>query len=200
MPWICPECGFKNEDAAPLCVCGYHAQELDAISSADWESPTSIKSDERDLEEPPTIIESGTPPPPKAKPRNLKMKMPEKPAEKHAAPKRDKAGAEIILKEIDAWKFSYSPADHCIYIGTPALHPFRLTLTMDDLEKWLEFMYEQSGSGKSLRQPQLSGNDILEIIENIDTIIESKKSKIKLHFSAEELQNMADIINKKLSE
>ncbi|MDA8431336.1 MAG: hypothetical protein M0Z60_00055 [Nitrospiraceae bacterium] len=59
-------------------------------------------------------------------------------------------------------------------------------------------LYEKHGLNKTMRKLQLSEDEILELVEIVDTMIEDKKSKIKIKFSGEELKKIADLINEKI--
>ena len=103
-----------------------------------------------------------------------------------------------VIKEIDSWKFSFSPVDNCINLGTPALQSFSLKLTLTDLEELLEFMYRTTGQEKTTRKLTLSEKEISELIDKVHTMIEEKKSKIVVQFSDDELQTITGLINRKL--
>lgn len=182
MSWTCPECGFKNAEESRLCVCGYQADEFTPAKGADWESPGIAL---RKGKTPP-----GESPGHKHRPKNAKAESPDR-----AAQGKDTTRDEITVKEVESWKFSYSEPDQCIYVGTPALHPFRLRLSMDDLEELLEFMYEHLKTGKSLKKVTLEGRIVREIVEMVEEILESKRARIKLTFSESELAKIAEIIN-----
>jgi hypothetical protein len=115
-------------------------------------------------------------------------------------PKDDNPADEIVIKAIDSWNFSFSPTEKCIYLGTPALQSFKLTLTLDDLEELLEFIYRNTGEEKTLRKLRLSAEDLPDLIEKVQGMIEDKRSKIKITFDHDELQGIADLITTKLND
>jgi len=115
-------------------------------------------------------------------------------------PKGDNPADEVVIKEINSWTFSFSPTDRCIYLGTPALQSFKLTLTLDDLEELLEFVYRNTGEEKTLRKLRLSAEDLPDLIEKVHGMIEGEKSKIKITFGHDELQGIADLITTKLND
>lgn len=104
------------------------------------------------------------------------------------------------MKEIDSWVFSFSEVNNCVYLGTPALQSFRLKISLKDLEELLEFIYEKTGKEKTTRKLLLSADQIPNLIENVNRLIEVKKSKVKLNFSSEELKEIVDLINIKLKQ
>jgi len=170
-------------------MCGYQAEDYllsDDEEEKEEESGLRQKSiiEEFDATEKKASV--------KAEKRNVKIKVQEKaPTQKQFPP-----AGEVTIKEIDAWTFSYSKNDECIYAGTPALYPFRLQLGLEDLEELLEFLYEETGKKKEA--PQISGKDVRDVVEMVDEIIEEKKASLKITFSQAELQKIAEIINEKL--
>ena len=42
---------------------------------------------------------------------------------------------EITIKEIDAWKLSFSKSERCLCINTLSYHPFTLKLSRNDLKE-----------------------------------------------------------------
>jgi hypothetical protein len=119
-------------------------------------------------------------------------------AVKSKSPKNNIHTKKLVIKEIDSWTFSFSPADDCIYLGTPALQSFKLKLTLNNLEELLEFMYHKTGQEKTTRKLRLSVEEINDLIDNVHTMIEDKKSKIDVKFDNDEIQEIADLINMKL--
>jgi hypothetical protein len=105
---------------------------------------------------------------------------------------------EEVIKEIDSWLFTFSHADNCISIGTPALRSFRLKISIDDLEELLEFLYKRTGNERTMRKISLATTDIVGVIDKVDRLIEEKKSKVSIKFTSEELQEIADFINLQL--
>jgi hypothetical protein len=107
----------------------------------------------------------------------------------------DEAAEEFFMKEIDSWVFSFSQADNCIYLGTPALQSFRLKITLNDLEELLELMYRKTGKEKTNGKLLLSVNEVPDLVETIYRLIEEKRSKMKLKFSNDEIKEIVDVIN-----
>jgi hypothetical protein len=105
---------------------------------------------------------------------------------------------EEVIKEIDSWKFTFSGADNCVCLGTPALQSFRLKLAPQDLEDLLEFLYQKTGNEKTTRKCRLSTEEIAEVIDTVNRMIEEKRSKLALKLNGNELQAIADLINVKL--
>ena len=114
--------------------------------------------------------------------------------------KRNESDDEVFFKEIDSWKISFSKKDQCVYLATPALQSFKITLTMDDLKGLLDFISEKAHIDIVAKQRLIKGNDISELIDILDKMIEVKKAKFKIKFSDEELQGIADILNKQLQD
>ena len=50
------------------------------------------------------------------------------------------------------------------------------------------------------KQKIITGDEISELIDILDKMIEVKKAKFKVKFSNDELQGIADIINKQLGQ
>jgi len=186
MSWTCPECGFKNADESRLCVCGYQTDEFTPAKGGDWESSgLALKKGK------PPVADSSAH---KPRPKSIKSGVPDR-----APQGKDASGDEMTVREMESWKFSYSDPDRCIYVGTPALHPFRLRLSMDDLEELLEFMYEHLKTGKSLKKVTLEARAVREIVEMVEEIIEAKRAQMKLTFSDSELGKIAEIINRQFT-
>lgn len=110
-------------------------------------------------------------------------------------PQMGKQANEIVIKEIDSWTASFSADEKCICLGTPALQSFRLKLTVKDLEELLDCMYHHTGKEKTTRKLNLSGKEVRELLENVQTMIEEKRAKVKVKFSDDELQNITGLIN-----
>jgi hypothetical protein len=45
---------------------------------------------------------------------------------------------EITIKEIDAWKLSFSKSERCLCINTTSYHPFTLKLSRNDLRELID--------------------------------------------------------------
>ena len=69
---------------------------------------------------------------------------------------------EILIKEIDSWKLSYSIPDRCLCINTTDYHPFALKLSRSDLTGLLETvdkMIEGESSLQKKRELPLTNNN-----------------------------------------
>lgn len=191
MAWTCPLCGYQNEETTMRCMCGFQADESVIRLSAENESTDIFGGKEHVVEIPLSSFnaETGVSQQPK---KNKKGKDTDK--------KQNESGDEIFFKEIDSWKISFSTKDQCVHLSTPALQSFRLKLTMDDLKALLDFISEKADIEIATKKRLVSGNEMAELVEMLDKMIEMKKAKFKIKFSDDELQELADIINKKLKE
>ena len=131
---------------------------------------------------------------------NISEQPKNKNKEKDVEKEQNESGDEFFFKEIDSWKISFSGKDQCVYLGTPALQSFRLKLTMEDLKGLLDFISEKANIEIAAKTKLISGKEIAELVEMLEQMIEVKKAKFKLKFANDELQGIADIINKKLKE
>lgn len=114
--------------------------------------------------------------------------------------KHNESDNEIFFKEIDSWKITFSKKDQCICLATPALKSFKIKLTVDDLKELLDFISEKAHIDMKAKQRFVTGHEISELVEILDKMIEVKKAKFKVKFSVDELQGIADIINKQLKD
>jgi ribosomal protein L37E len=165
----CPSCGHDGFNQEEQCSCGYQADESFMIESF------IMKSDQKD-----TKLTN------------------EKSLKNVVKPQKGKPANEVVIKEIDSWIISFSPADNSISLGTPALQSFRLKLQLHDIEELLDILYHMTGQEKTTRKLSLSSDEINELLKRMYNMIEEKKSKIAIKFSENELQSMADMINTKL--
>ena len=165
----CPSCGHSNYNPESQCSCGYQDDE-------------SFTGD--------TFIE-------KSEKRENRLAN-EKSLHHVAKPQKGKPAKEIVIKEIDSWIISFSPADDSISLGTPALQSFRLKLRLQDIEELLDVLYHMTGQEKTTRKLSLSSVEINELLKKVYVMIEEKKSKMAIKFSEDELQGMAEMINTKL--
>jgi len=192
MFWICPLCGYQNEGTTMRCMCGFMADESILKQSPEAEAdifggkeesidqivemPLSSFNEETDVSEQPQNNKEG----------------------KDMGKKQNESEDEFFFKEIDSWKISFSGKDQCVYFGTPALQSFRLKLTMEDVKGLLDFISEKANIEIAAKAKLISGKEIAELVEMLEQIIEVKKEKFKIKFSDDELQGIAEIINKKL--
>lgn len=195
MSWECPLCGFQNDDTSPNCQCGFIADESVRNQFIEPSSSNMLLESEWTAKEPDSDIDAHTSfHQPISK--NMKIEVPDEPF----ASKQSMPPDEIFVKEIDSWKVTFSEHGKCIYLSTPALQSFKMKLTIEDLQELLDFIYEKSGVNRTTRKRWISGNEISELVEMIEKMIDLKKSKFKITFSASELQVIADLINKELKE
>lgn len=169
MTVTCPSCGSRDYIDNKTCVCGYHAD--DAFSE-------TVDADSAGM---------------------TKESIKEKVLKKLARTESNPYGKEILIKEIDSWAFIYSVEENCICIGTAALKSFRLKLGIHDMENLLEQIYQYRGEGKTLRKTSLSEEDIPELVHMISKKIDEKRSRISLNLNDNELNEIIDIINMKLT-
>jgi hypothetical protein len=67
------------------------------------------------------------------------------------------------------------------------------------MENLLEQIYQYRGEGKTLRKTSLSEEDIPELVHMISKKIDEKRSRISLNLNDNELNEIIDIINMKLT-
>jgi hypothetical protein len=191
MPWKCPECGRQNYETFNNCSCGYSTSEAVLTKHGLTDFPGVSEQGGQPHDIPLNCISDSTP-------------LMQQPTESHdlQAPERpDSTNGvphEEVIKEIDSWLFTFSSADSCISISTPALRSFRLKLSIEDLEDLMEFLYQKTGNEKTTRKIGIGTTDILGVIDKVDRMIEAKKSKISIKFSSDELQEITDFINLQL--
>jgi hypothetical protein len=171
----CPSCGRQTSDLETQCECGFNADES-VIVKLEKKGGDAVKSRSQ------INID---------KPENVKHIT----AGKRVVKTNPNS---LVIKEIDSWKFIFSPDDDCINLGTPALKSFQLKLTLNDLEELLEYMYHKTGQEKTTRKLRLSVKEINDLIDKVHTMIEEKKSKTIVKFSDDELQKISELINTKL--
>lgn len=192
MFWKCPSCGSQNHETFNSCICGYfnnggvlikeEVKDYQHVSEGGAQCPDiplDCTSDQKipSLQGPPEshdVQASGSPDSP--------ISMPD----------------EEVIKEIDSWLFTFSRADGCISIGTPALGAFRLKISVEDIEDLLESLYQKTGNAKTVRKLNLAVTDIIGVVDKVDRLIEEKKSKVSIKFTGDELQEIADFINLQL--
>ncbi len=165
----CPSCGNNKFDLEKQCICGY-------IADDSFITEAFIMSSKR------------------AHDGETKGKA----MTKEASAKSRQSADGHVIKEIDSWVFSFSQADNCITLGTPALQSFRLLLSLEDLEELLEYLYRATGKDKTIRKLRVSDQALPHLIEKIHTVIEDKKSKIPITLEKRELQEITALINSTL--
>jgi hypothetical protein len=191
MAFKCPSCGRQNYGTFKNCVCGHYVDESVIIAYSLMDSQGASIEGEQFLDMPP----NGT---------TDHMSSSERAIKNHHVKVLERSDSinnmplEEVIKEIDSWKFTFSSADNCVCIGTPALQSFRLKLAPQDLEDLLEFLYQKTGNEKTTRKCRLSTEEIAEVIDKVNRMIEEKRSKLALKLNSNELQAIADLINVKL--
>jgi len=202
MFWTCPLCGYQNEETTMRCMCGFIADE--SILNKPAEQETDIFGGKEQMEEQVEeqveehIIEMPL------SSFDIESDVSEQPQNnkegKDMAKKRSESDEEFFYKEIDSWRITFSNKDECVYLGTPALQSFRLKLSMEDLKGLLDFISEKANIEIAAKTKSISGKDIAEFVEMLEKMIDVKKAKFKIKFADDELQGLADIINKQLKE
>ncbi|HDZ88497.1 MAG TPA: hypothetical protein ENH38_07760 [Nitrospirae bacterium] len=193
MRWRCPVCGSENDEDVLVCICGHQADEqgLKQTPDFDTENDVFVKDISDGTSE--HVLEN------RAKgSRKEGGKLEPEANAKIDVKKAGRHSDEILIKEVDSWKFTLSVIDKCLYIGTPALKAFKLRLTLDDVEGLLESMYKESGIKKTIRKTGLSAEQILGVLSVLDNMIEEKRSKVRIKYTSNEIQAIANLINKKL--
>jgi hypothetical protein len=190
MSWKCPSCGRQNYETFNNCACGYSSNGGVLIKQALKDYPRVSERGEECFDIP--SESSDETPSLQRPPESQDLQVPIKPDSTSSMP------LEEVIKEIDSWLFTFSHADNCISIGTPALRSFRLKISIDDLEELLEFLYKRTGNERTMRKISLATTDIVGVIDKVDRLIEEKKSKVSIKFTSEELQEIADFINLQL--
>ena len=188
MSWKCPSCGRQNIMTFKNCKCGYLSKDVFLVKQRPISSQ-DVSEDRKPCPDIPTNCISE---------HSLSLQEPLETQELHPLGSPDSMVAvphEELIKEIGSWLFTFSREDCCISISTPALQSFRLRLTLGDLEDLLEFLYNKTGSQKTIRKIGLEPTDIVEMVDRVDRIIEEKKSKVCLKFTNDELQEIVDIVN-----
>ena len=196
MIWLCSLCGRKNPSAITVCSCGNTVDELPAGPASDPGLEETLSAGE-DTSGPalrdPFHLDTSVQP-------DVKGKAVQKP---HVKAKRQEpvatSGDEIMIKEVNAWRYVYSMADECIHLTTPALPGFRITLSATDLEDLLEVIAEYTGTGRTFRNVELSKEGVREIVEHVGGLIEERRSKIRVKLNADDLEKLGALINDKLN-
>ena len=191
MSWQCPTCGSQNQETFNACACGYSNNGNNLIKQELSENHRIAENSEQHLDIPSesggyqTALLTG-------QSEGHTMQTPKSSGVQSSVPD------EQLIKEIDSWLFTFSRADNCICIGTPALQSFRLKISAEELESLLELLYEKTGQEKTIRKVNLSAADIIGVIDKVDRLIDEKKSKISVKFTSEELQQITEFINLQL--
>ncbi len=195
MGWICPECGFMNKVETGVCTCGFDrsvflSSDLSGAESAGGGQfaiePFGAASPAGDIFHADLSSQASS-----------KQALEEKPGAKRSS---FHPSDRITLREVGRWKFSFSPSDGRISIGTAALEPFRLDLTVEDIEGILDSVYEMTGTQKTVRRLELADKDVLELIDFIGEAIDAKRSKIRPSFSPDDVVVITELVNRKLSQ
>lgn len=191
MPWKCPACGRQNYETFNNCSCGYSNSEA-VLTKHGLTDYQRVSEEGEQCPDIPLNCTSDHTSSLQGLPESHDLQATERPDPTSGVPH------EEVIKEIDSWLFTYSSADSCISIGTPALRSFRLKLSLEDIEDLLEFLYKKTGNEKTTRKISLGTTYIVGVIDRVDRLIEEKKAKVSLKFSSDELQEIADFINLQL--
>jgi hypothetical protein len=195
MGWVCSECGFMNEEEAGVCTCGFDKSVFLSSDPAEAESEDGgqLGSDPfGDAFSARDVLPASRSALPSVK-EAVTEKLRGRRSSFHPSDR-------ITVKEIGTWKFSFSPSEGRISIGTAALEPFRLDLTVEDFEEILESVYEVTGTRKTFHSLEIMDKDVLELIEFIGEMIDAKRSKTKPSFSPEDVGAITALVNSKLSQ
>lgn len=186
----CPSCGRHNDDPEKQCECGF-INDNAVLEGLEGKSSDVVKSKSlRNIDAPKN----------NDVPKNPKNNDVPKNSKNNDVPKNNNSSEQIVIKEVDSWVFTFSPEENSIHLGTPALKAFKLKLTLEDVEELLENVYQVTGGQKTIRKLQLSGEALTDLIEEVHRLIEEKRSKVSIKFDKGELNGIAELINKKLSE
>jgi len=191
MPWKCPACGRQNYETFDNCSCGYSSSEA-VLTKHGLTDYQRVSEEGKQCPDIPLNCTGDHTSLLQGLPESHDLQAPERPDPTNNVPHDE------VIKEIDSWLFTYSSADSCISIGTPALRSFRLKLSLEDIEDLLEFLYKKTGNEKTIRKISLGTTDIVGVIDKVDRLIEGKKAKVSLKFSSDDLQEIADFINLQL--
>jgi hypothetical protein len=196
MAWVCPLCGYENDDDVGTCICGYQYETEHLNGDTD-----ELLNEEQKGRDSSHVLDRAVKSS-QEKAKSIKVRVPEKPVPSRGKTDKEpvRPSDEVKVKELDGWTFTFSGSEGCLYLGTPALQSFRLKLTIDDVKEILDIMYEKSGLEKTTRKLQLSSEEVIELLSILDTMIDEKRSKVKITYSSEEIDAIADMINKKLIE
>jgi hypothetical protein len=191
MPWKCPSCGRENHDPFNSCECGQSSKGGVLVKQELKDYQHSSEEVEQSVDIPSDCTND----------QNGSLQSPAAGYDMQSGDNNDaliERDDEEMIKEIDSWFITFSRRDGFIAIGTPALQSFRLKISVDDLEDVLEFVYEKTGSEKTIRRLNLSAADIIGVIDKVDRLIDEKKSKVSIKFTSDDLQDITDFINVQL--
>ena len=191
MSWKCPSCGSQNHETLNNCTCGY-SSDGDVLIKQELKDYQHVSEGGVQCFDSPMDCTSDETPSLQGAPEGHDVQVP------GSSDSRSSMPDEEVIKEIDSWLFTFSPADSCISIGTPALRSFRLKISIEDLEDLLEFLYQKTGNEKTTRKLSLAVTDIIGVIDKVDRLMEEKKSKISIRFTSDELQEVVDYVNMQL--
>jgi hypothetical protein len=195
MGWTCPECGAKNTGDLYVCACGFDQSSYLASDPVEAELAEDLDVDDYLLD---AAFSAGNISSSASPASSVTKKAV---AEKQGARRSSLNPSDrIIVKEVGPWEFSFSPSEGRISIGTEALKPFRLDVTVRDIEDILEAVYGLTGKRKTLRSLELTNEDVMELLQYVGEIVEAKRSKIKTSFSQEDVGAITALVNSKLSQ
>lgn len=195
MGWTCPECGAKNTGDLYVCACGFDQSSYLASDPVEAELAEDLEVDDYLLD---AAFSAGNISSPSSPASSVAKKAV---AEKQGIRRSPlDASDRVTVKEVGPWKFSFSPSEGRISIGTAALEPFRLDVSVQDIEDILESVYRVTGKRKTLRSLELMDKDVMELLEYIGEIVDAKRSKIRTSFSQEDVGAITALVNSKLSQ
>lgn len=195
MGWICPECGYVNAEDVAVCTCGFDQSVFLSSNTVEAELADEIEIDIHSIDDAPSA--GNTSHAVRSAPSSAKQAV----AEKSGSRRSSFHPSDLVtVKEVGSWRFSLSQSDGRISISTAALEPFRLDLSVGDLEDILEAVYKLTNNRKTLRRLELMDKDVLELVEFIGEMIDDKRSKIRPSFSHEDVGVISSLLNGKLSQ
>jgi hypothetical protein len=165
----CPSCGNMDFDPAKQCICGYHSDEAFLAKSPSEKLKHAVSKETRSALQKETVKNNNT-----------------------------TSDEDLVVKELDSWRFTHTEGDAFLRLSTPALQAFSIQISIEDLEELLEFMYIKSGKKKTLRKLLLTTEELPDIIDTIYKLIEEKRSRVPIQFDSNELGNILNLINFKL--
>lgn len=199
MGWTCPECGSMNTGDLYVCKCGFDQASYLVSAPLEAELAEDAEIDDYlfDAAFSPGNASSSGGPVPSATKKAVAAKREIKLSSSDSSD--SDSSDRVTVKEVGPWRFSFSPSDGRISIGTAALEPFRLDVTVQDIEDILESVYKMTGKRKTLRSLELMDKDVAELLEYVSEIVDAKRSKVRTSFSQEDVGAITALVNSRLS-